>query len=220
MDLTYYGHSCFGLTSGGKTIATDPFNDDIGHPKPKLAPDAVTISHEHFDHNNVGLLQGSPKVIRGLADEGKEWARIDTRVDGVHITGVGTTYHDDQEGKARGKSTVMIFEAEGLRVVHLGDLGHLLSDEQARAIGTPDILMIPVGGYYTIGPAEADKVIAQLKPGVIIPMHFKMKANESWPIGTLDDYLRGKTAKRPGAKVTVTKSSLPNTQEIWALLPA
>jgi len=62
MNLTYYGHSCFGLTSGGKTIATDPFNDDIGHPKPTLAPDAVTISHEHFDHNNVGLLQGSPKV--------------------------------------------------------------------------------------------------------------------------------------------------------------
>ncbi len=217
MDLRYYGHSFFSLTSGGKTIAIDPFNDDIGYPKPALAPDAVVISHEHFDHNNVAMLQGSPKVIRGLADEGKTWAPLDARVDGVHITGV-PVYHDNEEGKARGKNTIMIFEVEGLRVVHLGDLGHLLSDEQARAIGTPDVLMIPVGGYYTIGPAEADTVIARLKPRVIIPMHFKTKVNESWPIGTLDDYLKGKSAKRVGAKASFSKSGLPSHQEIWALV--
>lgn len=218
MELRYYGHATFGLTSGGKTIVIDPFNDDIGYPKPTVTPDAVVISHEHFDHNNVGLVQGSPKVIRGLAQEGKTWATVDERVGSVRITGV-PTYHDAEQGAARGKNTVTIFEAEGLRVVHLGDLGHLLTDEQVKAIGKVDVLMIPMGGHYTIGPAEADKVIAQLKPRVVIPMHFKTKVNEGWPIGTLDDCLEGKTgAKRIGASTSITAATLPATTEFWCLV--
>jgi L-ascorbate metabolism protein UlaG (beta-lactamase superfamily) len=216
VELRYYGHSMFGLTSGGKTIVIDPFNDDIGHPKPKVSPDTVVISHEHFDHNNVSLVQGQPKLVRGLSEEGKVWAKVDERVGSVHITGVAT-YHDAEQGAARGKNTVTIYEVEGLRVVHLGDLGHLLTGEQARAIGKVDVLMIPVGGHFTIGPAEADKVIAQLKPWVVIPMHFKTGVNASWPIGTLDDYLAGKTAvKKVGASVTITTQSLPSTPEVWA----
>lgn len=218
VELRYYGHSTFGMTSGGKTIVIDPFNDDIGFPKPAVAPDAVVISHEHFDHNNVGLVQGNPKVIRGLAQEGKNWATLDDKVGSVHITGV-PTYHDAEAGAARGKNTVTIFEVEGMRVVHLGDLGHLLTDEQVKAIGKVDVLMIPVGGHYTIGPAEADKVIAQLKPRLVIPMHFKTKVNEGWPIGTLDDYLKGKSgAKRVGQTATVTAAALPTKMEIWALV--
>lgn len=217
MELNYCGHATFCLTSGGTTITIDPFNDDIGYPKPDVSPTAVIISHEHFDHNNLGLVGGKPKVVRGLSDEGKAWAKLDERIGPFHVTGV-PTYHDDEQGKARGKNTVTIYEAEGLRVVHLGDLGHLLSDEQVRAIGHADVLIIPVGGHYTIGPAEADKVIAQLRPRVVIPMHFKTKVNESWPIGTLDDYLKGKTAKRMGASATVTKATLPAQQEIWALV--
>ncbi len=217
MELRYCGHATFCLTSGGTTIVIDPFNDDIGYPKPQVSPAAVVISHEHFDHNNVGLVQGKPKVLRGLADEGKNWAKLDERVGPFHVTGV-PTYHDNEQGKARGKSTVTIYEVEGMRVVHLGDLGHLLSDEQVRAIGAVDVLMIPVGGFYTIGPAEADQVMAQLKPKVVIPMHFKTKVNESWPIGTLDDYLKGKTAKKLGASATISKAALPAKQEIWALV--
>ena len=218
MELRYYGHSMFGLTSGGKTIVIDPFNDDIGFPKPAVAPDAVVISHEHFDHNNMGLVQGNPKVVRGLAQEGKTWATLDDKVGSVHITGV-PTYHDAEAGAARGKNTVTIFELEGMRAVHLGDLGHLLTDEQVKAIGKVDVLMIPVGGHYTIGPAEADKVIAQLKPRVVIPMHFKTKVNEGWPIGTLDDYLKGKTGpKRVGASTMITAAALPTKMEIWALV--
>jgi L-ascorbate metabolism protein UlaG (beta-lactamase superfamily) len=128
------------------------------------------------------------------------------------------TYHDNEQGKARGKNTITIYEVEGLRVVHLGDLGHLLSAEQVKVIGAVDVLIIPVGGFYTIGPAEADQIIAQLKPKVVIPMHFKTKVNESWPIGTLDDYLKGKTAKKLGASATITKAALPAKQEIWALV--
>ena len=217
MELRFYGHATFGLTSGGTTIVIDPFNDDIGYPKPQVSPSAVVISHEHSDHNNVGLVQGKPQVLRGLADEGKNWAKLHEHVGPVHITGV-PAYHDNEQGKARGKNTMTIYEVEGMRVVHLGDLGHLLTDEQRRAIGAPDVLMIPVGGFYTIGPAEADQVIAQLKPKVVIPMHFKTNVNASSPIGMLDDYLKGKTAKKLGASVTITKAALPAKQEIWALV--
>jgi len=217
VELRYCGHSTFCLTSGGTTIVIDPFNDDIGYPKPQVSPAAVVISHEHSDHNNVGLVQGKPQVLRGLADEGKHWAKLHEHVGPVHITGV-PTYHDTEQGKARGKNTITIYEVEGMRVVHLGDLGHLLTDEQQRAIGAPDVLMIPVGGHYTIGPAEADQVIDQLKPKVVIPMHFKTNVNASSPIGTLDDYLRGKPTKRLGASATITKAALPAKQEIWALV--
>ena len=218
MELRYCGHATFCLTSGGTTIVIDPFNDDIGYPKPQVSPAAVVISHEHFDHNNVGLVGGKPRVVRGLADDGKDWATVDERIGPFHVAGVPSTYHDNEEGKARGKNTVTVYEVEGLRVVHLGDLGHLLSAEQVRAIGAVDVLITPVGGFYTIGPAEADQIIAQLKPKVVIPMHFKTKVNESWPIGTLDDYLKGKTAKKLGASATITKAVLPAKQEIWALV--
>ncbi len=218
MDLRYCGHATFCLTSGGTTIMIDPFNDDIGYPKPRVAPDAVIISHEHFDHNNVGLVQGTPQVLRGLAEEGKSWATLDTQVGPVRIKAV-PTYHDAEQGAARGKNTVTIFEVEGMRIVHLGDLGHLLTDEQVRAIGKVDVLLIPVGGHYTIGPAEADQVIAQVKPRVVIPMHFKTEVNAGWPIGTLDDYLKGKAgAKRVGVSTTLTSGTLPARMEIWALV--
>jgi len=218
VELRYYGHSTFGLISGGKTIVIDPFNDEIGYPKPTVAPDAVVISHEHFDHNNVGLVQGSPKVVRGLAQEGKTWATLDEQVGAVRVRGV-PTYHDAESGAARGKNTVTIFEVEGMRVVHLGDLGHLLTDEQVKAIGKVDVLMIPMGGHYTIGPAEADQVIAQLKPRVVIPMHFKTKVNEGWPIGTLDACLKGKVgAKRVGPAATITAATLPAKTEFWCLV--
>ena len=217
MEVNYCGHSTFCLTSRGTTITIDPFNDDIGYPKPVVSPAAVVISHEHFDHNNLSLVGGKPRVVRGLADEGKDWAKIDERIGPFRVTGVATTFHDNEEGRARGKNTVTVYEVEGLRVVHLGDLGHLLSAEQVRTIGAVDVLFVPVGGFYTIGPAEADQIIAQLKPRVVIPMHFKTRVNASWPIGTLDDYLKGRTAKRLGASATITKAALPAKQELWVL---
>lgn len=217
MELRFFGHSMFAFSSGGTTIVIDPWNADLGYPAPNVAPDAIVVSHEHFDHSNVQLCQGSPSVVRCLADEGKAWAPVDTQVGPVRITGVAS-YHDTEQGAARGKNTITIYEAEGLRLVHLGDLGHVLTDEQKRAIGHVDVLMIPVGGHFTIGPAEADRVIEQLKPRVVIPMHFKTEVNASWPIGTLADYLKGKTGvRRVGPVLTITAASLPQSREIWPM---
>ncbi|MDI6771252.1 MAG: MBL fold metallo-hydrolase [bacterium] len=217
MEIRYYGHAMFGLTAQGTTIVIDPFNDDVGYPRPNVEPDAVVTSHEHSDHSSVDLVRGRPKVLRGLADEGRTWAALDARVGPMHITGV-PTYHDTEQGRARGKNAVAVIEVEGLRVAHLGDLGHVLTPEQARAIGPVDVLMVPVGGHFTIGPAEADRVIAQLNPRVVIPMHFKTRVTASWPIRDLEEFLGKRTGvKRVGTSVTITAGGLPGDQEIWIM---
>jgi len=217
MKLTYYGHASFLLESDGTSILIDPFNEKCGYPFPHVSPTAVVVSHEHFDHNYVEIAGGSPRVIRGLRADGKEWADISERVGPVSLTTV-KTYHDTAQGRERGRNAVFIFEAEGLRLVHAGDLGHTLSPDQVRAVGRADLLLIPVGGYYTIGPAEATAVVDQLHPRVVIPMHYKTEANRDWPIGPVDEFLRGKSGiRRLGRTITVSPETLPEGQEIWIL---
>ncbi len=219
MKLTYYGHATFVLESDGTTILIDPFNEQVGYPFPDVRPTAVTVSHEHFDHNHVQVAKGSPRIIRGLRDGGKDWAQVAEQVGPVRISTV-PCYHDTASGSERGKNAIFVFEAEGLRVVHVGDLGHVLTPQQVSAVGRPDALMIPVGGYYTIGPAEADTVIGQLAPRVVIPMHYKTAVNRDWPIATLDDFLRGKARVRQvGHTATLTPQVLPAEQEIWVMQP-
>jgi len=219
VKVTYYGHATFLLESDGTSILIDPFNEQVGYPFPDVRPAAVVVSHEHFDHNNVQVAKGSPKVIRGLRDGGKDWAEVRERVGPVAIMTV-RTYHDPTQGSQRGKNAVLIFEGEGLRVVHAGDLGHVLSTDQTSAVGRVDALMIPIGGFYTIGPEDADTVIGQLRPRVVIPMHYKTEVNKDWPIGTLDEFLRGKPrVKQVGETATLTKAALPAEPEIWVLRP-
>lgn len=217
MKLTYYGHASFLLESDGTSILIDPFNEKCGYPFPKVSPTAVVVSHEHFDHNYVQVAGGSPRVIRGLRADGQEWADVRERVGPVALTTV-KTYHDTAQGKERGRNAIFIFEAEGLRLVHAGDLGHTLSPDQVKAVGRPDLLLIPVGGYYTIGPAEATAVVDQLRPRVVVPMHYKTEVNKDWPIGPVDDFLRGKSGvRRLGHTVTVSPATMPEGQEIWVL---
>lgn len=218
MELTYYGHSSYLLRVGdGTTILIDPYDASCGYPLPRVAPTAVTISHEHFDHNHLAGVKGQPRVVRGLAQDGKAWATVDERVGPVRITTV-PTFHDDSGGTQRGRNAVFVFEADGLRVVHVGDLGHQLDEQQVRAIGRPDVLLIPVGGHYTIGPAEADAVIAALRPRLVIPMHYQTTATTGWPIGPVDAFLQGKTnVTRQGPTVNVTVQTLPPAGTIWVL---
>ncbi len=217
MKLTYYGHSCFVLEADGTSILIDPFNAEVGYPLPTVAPTAVIVSHEHQDHNNVQAATGTPKVIRGLREGGKEWAEVHERVGPVAITTVHV-YHDDARGAKRGKNAMLIFDVEGLRIVHAGDLAHTLSSEHIAAVDHADVLMIPIGGHFTVGPQQADAVIGQVKPRIVIPMHYKTSVNADWPIGTVEDFIRGKPrVKRLSKSATITKAALPAESEIWVL---
>ncbi len=215
MKLTYLGHSTFLVEAAGTTILIDPFDAKVGYPMPKVSPTVVLISHEHVDHNHLAMAQGQPKVIRGL--EAGEWRTVRERIDGVAISAV-PTYHDSTKGQERGLNTVFIVEAEGLRVVHLGDLGHGLDEASAGAVGHPDVLMIPVGGYYTIDATQAHVVVARLRPGIVVPMHYKTEVNPGSPIGALDAFLAaGKGSRSVGHTVTVERGAVPREPEIWVM---
>jgi L-ascorbate metabolism protein UlaG (beta-lactamase superfamily) len=113
---------------------------------------------------------------------------------------------------------MLIFDVEGLRIVHAGDLAHTLSPDQVKAVDHADVLMIPIGGHFTIGPQQAETVIGQVKPRITIPMHYKTSVNADWPIGTVEDFIRGKPrVKRLGKSATITKAALPAESEIWVL---
>lgn len=217
MKLTYHGHACFSIEADGTTILIDPFNDTCGYPMPDISPTAIAVSHEHFDHNYVQMAKGSPRVIRGLTDGGKDWAQVNEKVGPVAITTV-RTYHDPTEGSQRGRNVMLIFDSGGIRLVHSGDLGHTLSDEQANALGKVDVLLVPVGGFYTIGPKEADAVIEALRPRVVVPMHYKTPVTQSWPIGPLDEFVQEKArVKHVGRSASFDASALPKEPEIWVL---
>jgi L-ascorbate metabolism protein UlaG (beta-lactamase superfamily) len=167
MKIKWLGHSCFKITSkNGIRILTDPFDDNVGYRLPSVEADIVTLSHGHYDHNFTDCVKGNFETVTKVGN---------FYVKDIPITGVHT-YHDEVQGNKRGSNIVYIFEIDGMRVCHLGDLGHILSPAQIEMIGRPDVLLIPVGGIYTIGPDEAFQVVNQLKPKVIIPMHFKTPA--------------------------------------------
>jgi L-ascorbate metabolism protein UlaG (beta-lactamase superfamily) len=192
--LTWLGQSCFVLeTAAGTRIVMDPIPKGLGYDLPAgLKADAVTISHEHFDHNNVGLLANKPRVLRGLTPDKKGWTRIDEKVKEVAVRSVGV-YHDDKRGAERGLDTVFLFEVGGLRIAHLGDLGHLLTDEQLSAIGSVDVLLVPVGGVFTIDGYQATRVVDQLHPRlVVVPMHYRTAAVTIKELQPVDAFLEGK----------------------------
>jgi L-ascorbate metabolism protein UlaG (beta-lactamase superfamily) len=167
MYITWLGHSCFKLqdkyNSGTVTIITDPYGKSVGLKMPRVEADIVTISHEHDDHNNLENIKGEPFLIRTAGEYD---------IKGVGIDGVDS-YHDDKQGAERGKNIIFRFDIDTISIVHLGDLGQDLDEKQLEQIATPDILMIPVGGKYTIGPKKAVEVISQIEPRIVIPMHYK-----------------------------------------------
>ncbi len=163
MDITYLGHSSFKIKTRTATVITDPFDPQmVGLKYSGAEGEIVTISHSHPDHNAVGKVEGVKKVFDGPGEY---------EVMGVSIIGY-PSFHDAKQGAERGKNTIFIFEADGLRLAHLGDLGHTLSDDLVNEIGSIDVLMIPVGGKFTIGPKEAVEIVGKIDPYFIIPMHY------------------------------------------------
>lgn len=167
MTISWYGHSCFKITNQGGhlTILTDPFDKSIGLNPPRGAADIVIVSHDHSDHNNVKAVSGQPFVINNPGEYD---------IKGVRIIGC-SSFHDNKQGEERGPNTIYLIKVDKIRICHLGDLGQeKLTDKQLETIGNVDILMIPVGGTYTINAREAAKIAKQVEPHLIIPMHYKV----------------------------------------------
>lgn len=164
MDITYLGHSSFKIKTKTATVVTDPFDPQmVGFKYSGVEGDIVTISHSHADHNAFAKVGGVKKIVEGPGEY---------EISGVSIMGY-PSFHDAKDGGERGKNTIYVIEADGLRIAHLGDLGHVISDEIVDEMGSIDILMIPVGGFYTISPKEAVEVCSKIDPYFIIPMHYK-----------------------------------------------
>lgn len=208
MKLKWLGHSCFLITSEtGLRIITDPYPQGSGlsYPPIKDAADVVTLSHDHFDHNNVSGVPGRPEIASGSGTN---------TVKGIEFKGI-PTYHDESRGKNRGTNTIFCFTVDKLRLCHLGDLGHRLAEDQIAEIGTVDILFIPVGGFYTIDAKTASLVSEDLKPRVAVPMHYKT-ARCDFPITGVDDFIKGKVnvKKLDSSEAEFKANSLPEPAQI------
>ena len=214
MKVKWLGHSCFLITSErGIRIITDPYTvgGGINYSPVKEVADIVVVSHSHGDHANVTAIKGKPEIVR---DSGLRIAG------GIQFKGTAT-YHDASQGKQRGSNTIFCFNVDGIEICHLGDLGHMLSPEQVAELDVIDILLVPVGGFYTIDGTEASQICDQLKPRIIIPMHYKT-SKCAYPIAEVDDFLKGKTnVKRVGSsEAEFEYEKLPVISEIVLLQPA
>jgi len=212
MKLKWLGHSAFVITSDtGIKIITDPYatDDRLSYGEIKESADIVTVSHDHSDHNNVSAVRGNPEIVRGT-----------TEIKGIKFRGI-PTYHDEAKGQQRGKNTIFCFEVDGTKVCHLGDLGHTLGDKQIAELGEVDILLIPVGGFYTINATTASQICDQLKPRVIIPMHYKTNKC-GLPISGVDEFLQGKknVSRLDASEVELKSGKLPADTQIIVLQPS
>jgi L-ascorbate metabolism protein UlaG (beta-lactamase superfamily) len=213
VKIKWLGHASFVLTSAsGTKVLTDPYRSGAFGGAVKYRPikepvDVVTVSHDHDDHNCVDGLPEGFEVINGTGEH---------EVAGLAITGV-KTFHDAHQGKERGRNIAFVIEIDGVRVVHLGDLGHPLGADQAKALGRVDVLLIPVGGHFTMEPKEAAAVVRALRPSVVCPMHFKTESL-NFPVKPVEDFLSlmGKH-ERPGTNEVEIKAESLGEQRVIVL---
>lgn len=217
MRIKYLAHASFLATAAdGTRVQFDPyepggFGGALKYGKFTEPADAVVISHDHADHSYAAGVPGNPTVIKGAEQQ---------TVRGLTFRRV-RAYHDSQRGGQRGENIMTVCEMDGVCVCHVGDLGHVLSDEQAQQLGGIDVLLLPVGGYFTIDAAQATEVMNKLAPRVCIPMHYKT-ARVNFPIAAVDDFLKGKAnVKRlDRSEVELMPLTLPTETEVWVLEPA
>lgn len=208
MHIIWKGQSCFQLLLSQQKgeqvkVVIDPYSEEIGFKLPKLEADILLVTHDHYDHNNIKAVEGAPQEPFLINSPGEY------EIKDVFIQGI-PSFHDEKNGKERGQNTIYTIEAEELRMCHLGDLGqHELTPEQIEKIGNIDILMVPVGGGYTLDAKGATRVIAQIEPRIAIPMHYhipklKMKLDE------LDKFLKemGQKSTEPQPKLLIKKKDL------------
>jgi L-ascorbate metabolism protein UlaG (beta-lactamase superfamily) len=210
MDINWYGQSCFKIKGKSTTLVIDPFDPEFtGLKLPKdLEAQVVLSTHKHADHNNIGAVSGNPLVVTGPGEY---------EIAGVSIAGIGT-YHDSASGSERGINTIYHILIDGINIVHLGDLGHILTEEQISQIDAADILMVPVGGGPTIDAEVSAKVVAQLEPSVVIPMHYRIPGLK-FDLEEVAAFLKEMGAENvaPIPKLSFTKDKLPEETTVVVL---
>jgi L-ascorbate metabolism protein UlaG (beta-lactamase superfamily) len=216
MKVTWLGHACFLLTSeSGLRIMTDPYQSGVfglEYAPPSQEADIVTVSHDHADHNNLADVKGDFDVVQGAGSH---------QAKGIRFKGVATA-HDESSGKERGPNTIFSFVLDGINVCHIGDLGHDLPDKEAADIGAVDVLLVPVGGNFTIDAAAAERVCQKLAPKVVIPMHFKNDRCPAFPVAGVEDFTKGRQQVKisDGSETEIKKEQLPAATETIVLRPA
>lgn len=210
MKIEWIGHACFRMTAQDGTVAiTDPYDESVGIDMVPLKADLITMSHEHHDHNETRMIVGDPVIARG--------AQL-ASVGGVTARAVNS-WHDDVQGAKRGANIVRIFGIDGLKIVHMGDQGCMPDEDVLEAISGADVMMIPVGGTYTVDAAGAKAIIERAKPRYVIPMHVKTRRCP-YPIAKVDDFLAlmGAQSAKPVRELEITKDSVP--QDVVLMQPA
>lgn len=216
MTLQWLGQSCFKIQAkspgGETTIITDPFAAKFGLKKPRLSADILTISHEHDDHADTQSVSGTaqtpkPFIIKGPGEY---------EMNNVFIYGL-PSWHDNEQGKLRGANTIYVFSAENMTMAHLGDLGQKeLTQSQLEYVEEVDILLIPVGGTFTINAKEAGNIISQIEPRIVIPMHYDLpglKLGTKEKLDTLDKFIKEMGNKKEEMdKLKISKKDLPQEE--------
>ena len=213
MKIKWLGHASFLITAdSGLKIITDPYHtgERLKYGQINESADIVTISHEHSDHNNIAAVRGNPEAVKGA---------VKVKIKGIEFRGI-PAYHDDAGGGKRGSNTIFCFTVDGINICHLGDLGHQLTSQQVADLGKIDILLTPTCGFYTIDAATATELVNNLKPRVIIPMHFR-NSECDYPVAGVDEFLHGKknVTNLDASEIEFKKGELPDNQ-IIVLKPA
>lgn len=214
VDISWYGQACFKIKGKSASVAVDPYNSQFtGLKALKLEADIVCITHDHKDHNEQEQVKGAegqkPFVIYGPGEY---------EISGVNINGVGS-FHDDKGGTERGKNTIYQITIDEVNIVHLGDLGQKkLSQPQIETLSGCDVLLIPVGGVYTIEAKDAPDIITSLDPKIIVPMHYKIEGLK-FELADVGDFLKemGKENIEKVSKLSVSRDRLPEELEVAVL---
>jgi L-ascorbate metabolism protein UlaG (beta-lactamase superfamily) len=208
MEINWLGHSCFRLKGKSAAVITDPYPPDIGYNINKPVARIVTVSHLHPDHSYVQAVGDEPKIISKSGEY---------EIGGVLIIGI-PTYHDTENGAARGSNTIFLIEIDDINICHLGDLGHPLTSSQVEEIGNVDVLLVPAGNVTTVDASTAASIVRNIEPKIVIPMHYKTPAvtRELEPV---DKFLKemGINQITPQPKLIVTRSSLPLALQVVQL---
>jgi L-ascorbate metabolism protein UlaG (beta-lactamase superfamily) len=213
MKIKWLGHACFLITSNsGIRIVTDPYKADyaLAYDEIKESADIVTVSHEHFDHNNTRVIMGKPLMVRKSAEaKGLNFKSIDT-------------FHDGMGGRERGSNTLFCFTVDAINICHCGDLGHIPSDKQCAEIGSVDVLLIPVGGFFTLEPYQVDQFVGKINPRLVIPMHYKTSKSSKMPFAGVENFIAGKknVMNINKSEIELQMGTLPASTQIMVLLPA